>query len=83
MNWRDVIHSYPCDVCGARAGEACRSRSGNRKREPHASRGRAADRCPRCGDRLSNQAEPGDICERCRLIRHLEIERATTWQRRT
>lgn len=84
--WRDIVNSFPCETCNAGPGEVCRTITGNRKNEPHAPRAylaaRNADKCHKCGDRLPAESDPGDTCGRCRLIRRMEIERATTWQRR-
>lgn len=80
MNWRTVIESFPCPKCNAKAGEPCRTQKGA-KTSPHAMRGTGADRCPKCNERLPSDAEPWELCDRCRLIRHLEIERATTYRR--
>jgi hypothetical protein len=36
--WRVVVNSYPCPVCPAGPGYACRTERGNPKPEPHAAR---------------------------------------------
>jgi ribosomal protein S27AE len=76
-----VFLSYPCPECGAAPGEDCTTVSGRRAGLPHAERTRHADRCPRCGV-IVGAEEPGQLCERCALVRSLEIERATHWRRR-
>jgi hypothetical protein len=80
-NWRETIESWECPTCGAPPGEHCWTTGGNRIYEPHADRGRAANRCPQCGARLTAEQEPGDICARCTLVRALETERATVYHR--
>ena len=80
--WRHVVLSYPCHTCGAPAGQDCTTRLGRRSPTPHASRGRAADRCIRCGVLLENDHDAADVlCPHCALIRSLETERATHHQR--
>ena len=80
--WRLVFLSYPCPTCGAAPGELCLTVGGREYAECHAERTRHAQRCPKCGAHLSAEADPGALCDRCALVRALEIERATTWQRR-
>lgn len=82
IGWRAIQQSFPCKECGAPPGEPCRTKNGHLKYECHAIRWEGADRCHKCGDRLAADQEPGELCERCKLIRHLEIERATKYQRR-
>jgi hypothetical protein len=41
--WQYVVESYPCPRCGANPMDQCRTRSGTRKAEPHASRSRQAE----------------------------------------
>jgi hypothetical protein len=79
--WRLVYESYPCPKCGVPAGFPCRTKSGQQADMPHADRTRMADRCPVCGAIVANDADPGGLCARCRLVRSLETERATTWKR--
>jgi hypothetical protein len=81
-DWTVVRMSYPCLVCNAPPGEPCLTATGNRKNELHAERGREAQRCPKCGDRIAADAEPVTLCDRCRLVRRLEIERASYHVRR-
>jgi hypothetical protein len=80
--WRIVMESFPCKECNAAPGEPCYTKSGNQKTECHAVRWADAERCHKCGERLPADYDPGELCDRCKLIRRLEIERATTWQRR-
>lgn len=80
--WRVVFESFPCPTCGAAPGEPCATSTGNRKTDTHVERGQAADRCPKCRTRLAFDAEPGDLCGRCELLRNLETERATTYRRK-
>lgn len=75
--WRQVFLGYPCPRCGAGKGEDCRSDSGKRQQMVHASRTHTADRCPRCGQHVGIDGEPGTYCQRCALLRQLEIERVT------
>lgn len=75
--WHEQALTFPCDVCTAEPGEECRTATGRPKTEVHASRGRQADRCPKCGARLLGEQVPGDLCGRCEQVRALEIERAT------
>jgi hypothetical protein len=42
IGWREVVVSYPCEICGAGPGDRCRTPSGAVKWEPHASRSRLA-----------------------------------------
>lgn len=79
--WRLVFESYPCPTCGVPAGTSCRTNSGRLADVPHADRARLGDRCPVCGVLVANDEDPGGLCPRCRLVRSLETERATTWQR--
>jgi len=82
QQWRVVIESYPCPRCGAGPGKACRTAKGATTYIPHAARERVIDRCPLCGARIPAGALPGDLCERCALVRSLEVERATHYRRR-
>lgn len=78
--WRLVFLSYPCPTCGAAPGEVCLTTKGKPYYECHAERTRHANRCPRCG-MITGADDPGALCERCALVRSLEIERSTTWKR--
>lgn len=81
--WRLVFLTYPCPTCGAAPGEKCVTSGGKPAREyTHAARGQQGTRCHNCRALLGYDAEPGDLCGRCSLVRSLEIERATKWQRR-
>lgn len=80
--WQLVFLSYPCPTCGAAPGRECWTASGRKSSMPHAERTRHAQRCPRCGAHVSAELDPGKLCDRCALVRSLEIERATTWKRR-
>jgi hypothetical protein len=82
-NWRQVYLTYPCPTCGVKKGYPCLTTGGRRRYECHAARAENADRCPECATRLPADAEPGDLCERCRLVRALEVERSTVYRRRT
>jgi len=42
ITWRLVVNSYPCPVCPAGPGYACRTERGNPKPEPHATRAAVA-----------------------------------------
>jgi len=79
--WRVVFESYPCPTCGVPAGASCRTTGGRVSNIPHAERTRLADRCPRCGVIVSRDYNPGALCDRCALVRSLEVERATTHKR--
>ena len=79
--WRVVFESYPCPTCGVPSGVSCRTVTGHVAGIPHAERTRLADRCPRCGAIVGNQADPGGLCARCALVRSLEVERATKHRR--
>jgi ribosomal protein S27AE len=80
--WRLVFLSYPCPACGAAPGHVCMTTGGRPYGECHAARTRHAGRCPKCGSVVSAELDPGSLCDRCALVRSLEIERATTWKRR-
>jgi hypothetical protein len=80
--WRLVYLSYPCPVCIAAPGEDCITATGKLKREVHADRARQGNRCPRCGALTSSDNEPGQLCDRCELVRALEVERASYHRRR-
>lgn len=80
--WRLVFLSYPCPSCGAPPGRLCITTGGHEYAECHAARTRDAGRCPRCGTVVSAELDPGSLCDKCALVRSLEIERATTWKRR-
>lgn len=82
--WTLVALSYPCPTCDARAGEDCVTRTGRPTRgQVHVPRGQDVKRCPRCGARLPADDEPGALCSRCALVRALEVERSTTYRRRS
>lgn len=81
--WRLIRMSYPCPVCGAGPGDPCMTTAGNVYTECHAERSRQATRCAKCRAILSAEAEPGDLCDRCALVRSLEVERATYHRRTT
>lgn len=80
--WQLVFMSYPCPTCGAGPGERCTTTGGQAAGTPHADRTRHAQRCPKCGVIVSAELDPGRLCDRCALVRSLEVERATTWKRR-
>lgn len=82
-SWRLVFLSYPCDYCGAQPGQDCHTATGATYRDVHAIRTQHKARCPRCGTVLAADDEPGQLCPRCQLLRRLEIERITRWQRQT
>lgn len=42
IHWREVVESYPCEVCGAGPGDHCVGPRGHEKWEPHACRSRLA-----------------------------------------
>lgn len=42
VRWREVVQSYPCEVCGAGPGDRCITYSGVEKYEAHAARSRLA-----------------------------------------
>lgn len=75
--WRELFQSYPCAVCGARAGEVCRTSTGKPYKDLHAARARQGNRCPRCGQTTPYPSEPFTLCRKCAFLRELEIERAT------
>jgi hypothetical protein len=78
--WHVVFLSYPCPSCGAKPGEECIT-TGGRWAFPHADRTRQANRCPSCGAVVGAE-NPGALCDRCALVRALEVERATRYVRR-
>lgn len=81
--WRLMYLSYPCPTCGVGPGEDCRTTGGRTKRDGvHADRARRGNRCPRCGTLTDADNLPGQLCARCELVRALEVERATRYERR-
>lgn len=82
IDWKRIQQSFPCKECDAAPGEPCVTKNGNRKTECHAIRWDDADRCRKCGDRLPADFDPGELCDRCKQVRRLEIERATYHVRR-
>jgi hypothetical protein len=83
MTWRAIMETYDCPTCNAKAGHHCTTTGGKVRYECHVARALDADRCPKCGSRLAALAVPGDLCDRCQMVRNLEIERASVWVRRT
>jgi hypothetical protein len=79
--WRTIFETYPCPVCGANPGEPCLTEKGNPTRLPHAMRTRNGNRCPNCGV-ITSWDNPGALCGRCELVRSLEVERATRYERK-
>lgn len=79
--WLAAIESYPCPTCGAGPGDPCLTYTGNEKNEPHVDRGRVGDRCTQCGSRIHANSD-GPLCDRCELVRSLEVERSTRWIRK-
>jgi len=77
-----VFMSYPCPTCGVGPGVRCVTVSGAESNTPHVDRTRHATRCPKCGAIVSAELDPGKLCDRCALVRSLELERATKWKRR-
>lgn len=77
--WLAVIESYPCPTCGAEPDRPCTTLAG-KTTTPHADRGRNADRCKVCGQRIHAEID-GDLCDRHERVRQLELERSTTWKR--
>jgi DNA-directed RNA polymerase subunit RPC12/RpoP len=77
--WWWVYLTYPCPKCGAPVGEVCQTPRGAAAQMPHAARTRYADRCPKCWTTVD--AGAGPLCNRCALVRALEVERSTTWKR--
>jgi hypothetical protein len=76
--WRIVINSYPCAICGAPPGRHCVTDTGRNKGEPHADRARHAAlrgwamaedtaRCYRCHGPLPEDARAPARCARCIL----------------
>lgn len=78
-SWHLAFLAYPCPTCKAEPGEDCIT-TGGRWAFPHSARTRQANRCPRCGEVVAG--DPGALCDRCALVRSLEVERATRWVRR-
>ena len=78
--WRRSIESWPCQTCGASPGESCVTGSGRPTNLPHAARLRSTNRCQMCLALLPNEWED-TICERCQLVRALEVERASHYRR--
>lgn len=79
ISWHAVLRSYPCLECGAAPGDPCVTKGGNVKNECHAIRAQNLEHCPTCGDRTYAE---GGLCDRCRKVRELELERATYHVRR-
>jgi hypothetical protein len=80
--WRVLFQTYPCPTCGADVGEECTTRGGNPAWVAHAARARHGARCPVCATLLPAEADPASLCDRCALVRSLEVERATRHHRR-
>jgi len=78
--WHAMFLTYPCHTCGAEEGEECTTTNG-KWAFPHAARTRAAARCRICGEVTDGPNGPESLCARHRLVRALEIERATTHKR--
>lgn len=81
-SWRLVFLTYPCPTCGAEPGHDCQTASGHSYTDVHAARTRNGNRCPRCGQLVAYEDDPGSLCAKCQLLRSLEIERATLHRRR-
>lgn len=79
--WKAILLSYPCDSCGAPAGQPCITRNGNRYDAFHVARGRAGSRCSKCGTRLPSTLDHGSLCDYCAHIRALELERISHYRR--
>lgn len=79
--WRLIFLTYPCPTCGAAPGEDCITSNGNIYKDVHAARTRDGNRCPRCGTKIAWDMA-GQLCGRCHLLRDLEVERATKYQRK-
>lgn len=79
--WRVLIETYPCPSCYAEPREACTTYAGGNTTTPHIARIRQIDRCPTCLARMPAGTEPGDVCERCLVVRALEVERMTHHRR--
>lgn len=76
VRWRQILMSYPCPDCDAAPGQPCITTGGRQAIDyVHAARSRDAMRCPKCGQRLTAEAEAGDLCDKCQLMRGLEVER--------
>lgn len=73
--------AHTCPRCGAPPGDVCRTSSGKEAKPPHYARTQLVRQCAHCGQPLDPDIEAGDLCARCQLVRSLEIERATKWQR--
>lgn len=80
--WHLILRSYPCESCGAGPGQQCVTESGRPTME-HAARQHLVGRCPRCATWMDADHAIGTLCDRCKLLRSLEIERHTTHRRRT
>jgi ribosomal protein S27AE len=79
--WRLIYLSYPCPTCDAAPGQDCRTTNGHLKHEVHADRARLGNRCPKCGTLVDADHLPDQLCARCELVRALETERASKYQR--
>ena len=79
--WRAAYLAYGCSTCNALPGEPCVTRAG-KPTGFHVNRMRLGERCPVCGVMVGIVDEPGTLCDRCALVRALEVERATTYRRR-
>lgn len=80
--WHLTILSYPCPDCGAGPGQNCVTANGNPKTEEHVARARNGARCPKCNTRLGADSLPDDLCDKCALLRSLNVERATVYRRK-
>lgn len=68
---------YPCPTCDAEPGEPCITTGGRPATRPHIGRRAMGRWCLICEEPLPEDEQGSHLCARCRLVRALEVERAT------
>jgi hypothetical protein len=81
--WLAAVMSYPCPTCEAEPNHPCITRNGTTASPPHIARGHQRPRCVVCQVLLPQGDMEGMLCDRCALVRSLELERMTRHQRST